>query len=73
MADKVNGKGSITDTSQLFIYPKGETLTADDLDGFIKYHNGTLKDNYKKQETIILVIILFLIKKLKSWISQIID
>lgn len=48
MADKVNGKGSITDTSQLFIYPKGETLTADDLDGFIKYHNGTLKDNYKK-------------------------
>ncbi|WP_125606744.1 phage portal protein [Lapidilactobacillus bayanensis] len=48
MADKVNGKGSITDTSQLFIYPKGEILTADDLEGFIKFHNGTLKNKYVK-------------------------
>lgn len=48
MADKVSGKGGITDTGQLFIYPKGEILTADDLGGFIKYHNGTLKAQYVK-------------------------
>ena len=42
----VNGKGSITETNELFIYPKDETLTKADIQGFIDYHSASLKTKY---------------------------
>lgn len=43
----IDGKGSITD-NDIFIFPKDQSLTADDLRGFIHYQINTLCENYKE-------------------------
>lgn len=44
---KVNGKGSISE-NDMFLFPVGEELTSDDIEGFVKYNQQTLATNYQE-------------------------